>query len=322
MLTFNVRSLLSLERRMAISNAIATLKYDLLCLTETWLTPHVPNTALFLPNYSIYRNDRDPDMFTSKHGVVLIGILNSIEHEQVKLSIVHDDYVAIKIYTKPKPILICCVYNPPTGSPFLWSSAQLSNLLYEIELTRSNQICENLIPMGDINFSKTDWESMSSSDDYGNAFIEKLLELNFSNIAKRQLDEVLVNTLDPIISCGLDNNLFSKYSTNQKPCSDHIPICTYLSTFIHPHASAGDVKFAFKRANWEHLNEQIMKSPFDPYCCSNVNVLVQEWYEWINKILEANIPKITRHRSSLPPWVTPSTSHLIKKLETRRNDGR
>ena len=159
---------------------------------------------------------------------------------------------------------------------------------------------------------------MSSSDDYENAFIEKLFELNFSNIAKRQLDVVLVNTLDPIISCDLDNNLSSKYSTNQKPCSDHIPICTYLSTFIHPRASARDAKFAFKRANWEHLNEQIMKSLFDPYCYSNVNVLVQKWYKWINKILEANIPKVTRHRASLPPWVTPSASHLIKKLETKK----
>ena len=156
MLTFNVRSLLSLERKMAFSNAIATLKYDLLCLTETWLTPHVRNTALFLPNYSIYRTDRDPDMFTSKHGGVLIGMRNPIEHEQVNLSIVHDDYVAIKIYTTSKPILICYVYNQPTGSPFIWSSGQLSNLLYEFELTRSNQICENLILMGDKNFSKTD----------------------------------------------------------------------------------------------------------------------------------------------------------------------
>ena len=117
MLIFNVRSLLSLER-MAFSNSIATLKYDL-CLTETWLTPHVTNTAVFLPNYSMYRTDRDPDMFISKDGGVLIGIRNTIEHEQVNLSTVHDDYVATKIFTKSKSILICCVYNPPTRSPFL-----------------------------------------------------------------------------------------------------------------------------------------------------------------------------------------------------------
>ena len=41
-------------------------------------------------------------MFPSKNGGVLIGIRNSIEHEQVNLSLVHDDYVAIKIFTKPK----------------------------------------------------------------------------------------------------------------------------------------------------------------------------------------------------------------------------
>ena len=178
-------------------------------------------------------------MFTSKHGGVLIGIRNQIEHEQVNLSIVHDDYVAIKIYNKPKPILICCVYNPPTGSPFIWSSGQLSNLLYQIELIRSNQIFENTILTGDINFSKTEWESMSASDDFENAFIENMFELNFLNIAKRQFDVVLVNNLDPKKGCELDKNLFSKYPTNQKPCSD--------------------------------------------------------------KILEANIPKVTRHRVSLPP---------------------
>ena len=146
---------------------------------------------------------------------------------------------------------------------------------------------------------------MSSSDAYENASIEMLFELSFSNIAKRQLDVVLVNTLDPIMSCDLDNNLFSKYCTNQKPCSDYIPICTSLMWFIHLHACTGDVKFAFKRANWEHLNEQITKSPFDPYCYSNVKFLVQEWYKWINKIIEADIPKVTRYRASLPPWVAP-----------------
>ena len=87
-------------------------------------------------------------MFPPKHGGVLIGIRNQIEHEQVNLSIVHDDYVAIKIYTEPQPIIICCVYNPTTGSSFICSNGQLSNLLYEIELTRSNQICENLILTG------------------------------------------------------------------------------------------------------------------------------------------------------------------------------
>ena len=132
--------------------------------------------------------------------------------------------VATKIFTKSKSILICCVYNPPTRSPFLWPSGQLSNLLNEIELTRSNQFCENLILTGDIIFFKTDWESMCSSDDYENAFNEKLFELNFSNIDERQLDVVLADNLDPIISCDLDNNPYSKYSTNQRPCSDHIPI--------------------------------------------------------------------------------------------------
>ena len=51
---------------------------------------------------------------------------------------------------------------------------------------------------------------MRSSDDYESAFIEKLFEISFSNIAKRQLDVVLVNTIEQIVNCDLDNSLSSK----------------------------------------------------------------------------------------------------------------
>ena len=51
---------------------------------------------------------------------------------------------------------------------------------------------------------------MRSSDDYESAFIEKLFDINFSNVAKRQLDVILVNTTEHIINCDLDNSLSSK----------------------------------------------------------------------------------------------------------------
>ena len=134
---------------------------------------------------------------------------------------------------------------------------------------------------------------MSSSNDCEKAFIKNLSELNFSTI-----EVVQVDTLDPIIGCGLDNNLRTPQTEN---LFDHIRICTYLSTFIHPHPFTGDIKFVFKRGNWEHLKEQITSSPSYPHCYSNVNLLIQELYKWINKILEAIIPKFTRRQASPLP---------------------
>ena len=42
------------------------------------------------------------------------------------------------------------------------------------------------------------------------------------------------------------------------------------------------------------------------------------WYKWIRGIIRETTPLRTKHRSNLPPWVTSSTSHLIKKLHTAK----
>ena len=57
---------------------------------------------------------------------------------------------------------------------------------------------------------------------------------------------------------------------------------------------------------------------FKPVCYTNINNLCEEMYDFFDKVAEAKIPKRTRHRQSLPPWITPSTSNLMKKMNTQR----
>ena len=58
-----------------------------------------------------------------------------------------------------------------------------------------------------------------------------------------------------------------------------------------------------------------MQNPSLPYCFSNVDVVVDLWYDWLHKTLEKHIPKKTKHRMCLPPWVSNETSNAIKKEE-------
>ena len=46
--------------------------------------------------------------------------------------------------------------------------------------------------------------------------------------------------------------------------------------------------------------------------------MCEEMYDFFYKVAQATIPYRTRHRQSLPPWITPSTSNLMKKLNTHR----
>ena len=63
----------------------------------------------------------------------------------------------------------------------------------------------------------------------------------------------------------------------------------------------------------------IGKDPFKGICWSNPNVLTNQWYDWIREKIDLAVPKRTKHRASLAPWITPSTSNLLKKLGTAKN---
>ena len=71
--------------------------------------------------------------------------------------------------------------------------------------------------------------------------------------------------------------------------------------------------FAFTKADWIAVEERIVQKTFSPYCFSE---LLRQWYKWVWGHIKENIPIVTRHRSSLPPWTTSETSHEIKKLKT------
>ena len=46
--------------------------------------------------------------------------------------------------------------------------------------------------------------------------------------------------------------------------------------------------------------------------------MCKEIYDFFNKVAQATISKKTRHRQSLSHWITPSTSNLMKMLNTQR----
>ena len=72
---------------------------------------------------------------------------------------------------------------------------------------------------------------------------------------------------------------------------------------------------AFNRADWTTINREIKDKLFIPFCYSNVNQLLRHWYAWLWEKVKNNVPKVTSHRSTRSPWVTPSTSHLLKRVQ-------
>ena len=74
----------------------------------------------------------------------------------------------------------------------------------------------------------------------------------------------------------------------------------------------------FGRIDYSEVSKMIKIADFKPECYTNINNLCEEMYDFFDKVAQATIPKRTRHSQSLPPWITPSMSNLMKKLNTQR----
>ena len=74
---------------------------------------------------------------------------------------------------------------------------------------------------------------------------------------------------------------------------------------------------SFGRVEYSEVSEMIKIADFKPVCYKNINNMCEEMYNFFDKVAQATIAKKTRHRQSLPPWITPSTSNLMKNLNTQ-----
>ena len=314
-LTFNVRSILKPERPTLFANAICTSDYDMLCVTETWLTSDVPNTALFLKEYAIYRSDRTSSSMITIHGGVLVAV-KSIPHEVIPTD-QSDEIIAVMVKTE-QPLLVCCLYNPPHYSPFRWPRTKFDNLLTSLKRHQEQLNCQTTIITGDKNFSKTSWDCMESRDDYEQSILDLLCEhgysQHFNQTSKRQLDVLLSNKDDDFFDCKLDRKISTRYNV-----SDHLAYSKTMHTKIErKYLDPKHKQYSLKRADWDAFVDATECRPFQPYCYSNVNVLIQTWYSWPNKTMDENLEKVTAHRASQAPWISKHTSHLKNILQTKK----
>ena len=115
---WNIRSILDMNRRTALSNALAVQQFHIINLCETWLVDTLQNSGLFLGNRSIFRRDRQPKRAgKSSHGGVLIAVDSSIPCKEITEFNVFEDVVGIVCHFCSVHLLVLSVYCPPESSP-------------------------------------------------------------------------------------------------------------------------------------------------------------------------------------------------------------
>ena len=312
----NVRSLIDEKRRRNLSDFVAKNSIDILFLTETWLTEDFTDAELYLNGYTLHRSDRPPTKSgSSSHGGVLIAVNDKFTFTPlvsftgcIASGTVSDGNVSI---------FVAAVYNPPRGSAYRLKPTE-AKALYEEVISRNITNYNAHIIAGDFNLPTVEWSTCHSCEP---------LESVMTDLFAEDFEQIIdfptrgSNILDLVFLRG-DIVVLNKQKFHVRQLkTDHSAVAVSLSldkpiTGVFPEKNK--LCYSFCKADYASILQSMADEPFRPVCWSNPNVLVEEWEKWISGLVQKFVPRRTKHRSSLPPWVTPGTSHLIKKLATKR----
>ena len=313
-----------MKKRLKLVDLVQRENYEILLLTETWLTENIKNGELFLPNFNIIRADRPGKDNVSSHGGVLIAISNEIQHEEVDISQLSEatkNSCRAVLLDINNPVLLVLLYNPPNGSPYRLTAQDIEHLLAFIE-TKSRNI--DVFFAGDLNMPNTNWETYESTDTYDDYLLGKAVELgwkqiiNFNTTRSQCLDVVLTNR-ESMICYAMANNTMANFS-------DHTPVSIEIALNTRTQFRNRGKYYSYCKCDFEGMAALMKKNHFKPYCYSNVDVNTDLWYEWLFEHIEMFTPKRTKRRQNLPPWTSQETSHQLNRLNTlkkkaeRRND--
>ena len=220
-------------------------------------------------------------------------------------------------------LLLVCFYNPSVcpGKP---KDDQLPpdtvlRLFTEVYVLASNY--NGILICGDFNLTDADWRDYTANTTETQKLMDWFLEndmqqvVDFPTATSGILDLVFATPSLDLISC-------SKTSQSLNTLSNHDGVkCKFeIKDFQSNYLSNSQifVHHSYCRADFEAMNRHILDYLFIGICWSNVDVLLEQWYEWINLIVKEYTPRLTKHRCSLAPWVKPRSSKNIKRPNTAR----
>jgi len=170
--------------------------YNIICVSETWLTPSVNSAMVSLPGYNLFRNDR-----TYKRGggvgiyvkSEFIASVICFSNSQLDRS---TEFLFVSIKCSKGSLLIGCVYRPP----------KLSIVNFETCLSALVASHENVVILGDFNsdllsnnWYKTEVITLATSLNF---FIVPLNATYHHTNGASLLDLIIVNDEDCVTCSG------------------------------------------------------------------------------------------------------------------------
>lgn len=139
--------------------SLSLYNFDIILLTETWLSSDIANSELFDDRYSVYRKDRDSFTSDKKKGG---GVLVAVHKRAASRILLHEfddlEHIIVKVNEGSLSLLISVVYFPP-GSDL----ASYERFGEDIENLMDKYDALDVLCCGDFNLPGMIWDNSESN---------------------------------------------------------------------------------------------------------------------------------------------------------------
>ena len=273
--------------------------YDILGVSETWLTQNILDEQIQIKNYKFVRLDRN-----TRGGGVGMYIKNNFNYEFLNsVQSEHLEQVWIKLKINSVTYIFGSIYRPPRGqfSDFL--------TLLEESLSHFSMECDRVVCGGDFNLNLLDLNNKSVQD-----FLFCIDTFNLQQIIDTPTRiTAKTNSLIDLILISKDEKKVEVTTINLPQISDHLLVGCCIETKVVEHNVYSTFR-NLKRIDRELLKQFLENAPFE----NIVNIVnINEKVNYLNTILinifDVLSPlKTVKIKKQKPAWLTDTVQTMIK----------
>lgn len=275
-------------------------KYDIICITETWLNTSIDSNIVLLPGYTFFRKDRK----NKRGGGVGCYVRKSLSCEIIEYDTnknVSFEFLLLKLKINTSKIALAVVYRPPDSNFneltfFINEILSIMLIEYEYSIITGDFNVNMLVPNTLLNLFET----------YG--YVNNIKE-------PTRIAATSATLLDPIFTNGY---ICRESGTVMCHVSDHnaMPYCILnikINVFKQKLITVRDLK----HLNLVDFKRDLLNINFDDiYLIDNINDKVKFLTSNINFLFNIHAPLKTIRVSKPPaPWLTFNLKMILKERD-------
>lgn len=287
-----------------LQSLVAGDRYEVVAITETWLTSAVNDHEILPRHFSVHRKDREETAPGVRGGGVLLAVDSDIpSRRRADLEADDGEILVCELgnSSQQRLALVLC-YRPPVSD----SASFIDSL--ETTLNQVSLHYSSFFVLGDFNYPHINWNDNDRIDDFSlmmNTFFLSQVNDVPSNAHNNVLDLMFTNTPNTITDV---TDVHADFPTDHTVLS-----CTLALSRPTARAPAREV-LCWKDVNLDTLSTVLHEAPLTDFSsCSSVDGMWQHWSDTVQAIVKSQVPTRRMKPTRDPPWFDGAARHAINR---------